>query len=123
MQLALLPNETYALPKHSCGSGKDTKRHHIVARCYDKQGRLLSVGFNNYDKSHPLQAYFAKKVGQPERVFLHAEIASILRAKDKPIYRIVIERHNRLGNPACAKPCPICQEAIKAFGIQVVEHT
>lgn len=113
-------------PSHNvnCGCGKDkSKKHYIVAKCYDKRGMLLSVGLNSYTKTHPIQSYFANKVGHAEKQYLHAEIAAILRAKDKQIYRITIERYNRAGNPACAKPCPICQEAIRAFGIKIVEHT
>ena len=98
-------------------------RQFILAKCYDKRGLLLSVGVNSYSKTHPLQKHFAEKVGHNEREFLHAEIQAILRAKDKPIYRITIERYDRYGNPALAKPCPVCQEAIRAFGIQVVEFT
>ena len=32
------------------------KRYHILAKCYDRKGRLLSAAFNSYTKSHPLQA-------------------------------------------------------------------
>lgn len=99
------------------------QKYFILAKCYDKKGQLLSVGFNSYEKTHPLQKHFANKAGLPEKEFLHAEIAAILRCKTKQIFRITIERYNKYGIPVNAKPCPICQEAIKAFGIQVIEHT
>lgn len=103
------------------------KKYHILAKCYDKKGKLLSAAFNSYTKTHPLMLHFARKVGHSEqyckKIFLHAEISAILKARDKPIYRITIERYDAKGLPALAKPCPICQEAIKAFGIPVVEHT
>ena len=54
-------------------------RQFIIAKCYDKRGQLLSVGVNSYTKTHPLQAYFAKKVGHSERQFLHAEIHAFYR--------------------------------------------
>lgn len=96
----------------------------LVARCYDRKGNLLSEGHNSYKKTHPLQAYFAEKVGLPDKVYLHAEIAAILKAGKKKIYKIVVERFSKRTNrPLNAKPCPICEEAIKAFGIQVVEFT
>lgn len=98
-------------------------RHTIKATCYDRRGHILSVGYNNYNKSHPVQAYFAEKVGHQHRIFLHAEIAAILKARDKKIFKIVIERYNREGKPLLAAPCPVCQEAIKAFGIHFVEYT
>lgn len=96
----------------------------LQAFCYDKRGRLLSTATNSYKKTHPLQSYFASKVGQPAKVYLHAEIAAIIKAGDKPIYKIVITRHNPKTHKALnAKPCPICQEAIRAFGIEVVSFT
>lgn len=99
------------------------KRHYILAKCYDRKGRLLSVGFNSYTKSHPLMASLAKEVGHIDQIYLHAEIAAILRAKDKQIHRISIERYDAAGRPALAAPCPICQRAIKMFGIKITEHT
>ena len=96
----------------------------LTARCYDKKGRLLSTATNNYNKSHPLQAYFAERVGHPARIYLHAEIAAIIKAGDRPIYKIVITRFSPKTNRALnAKPCPICEEAIRAFGIKLVSYT
>lgn len=108
------------------GSVKDMstkKRYHILAKCYDRKGRLLSAAFNSYTKSHPLQAYLAKQVGHESQICLHAEIAAILKCKGKPIYRITTERYDASGLPANAKPCKICQLAIKMFGITKVEYT
>ena len=99
------------------------KRYHILAKCYDRKGRLLSAAFNSYTKSHPLQAYLAKQVGHENQICLHAEIAAILKCKGKPIYRITTERYDANGLPANAKPCKICQLAIKMFGITKVEYT
>lgn len=98
-------------------------RQHIVAKCYNKRGQLLSTGINSYTKTHPLQSYFAKRVGHDAKIYLHAEIAAILRSRHHPIYRIKVERYDPKGNPVSAKPCEICREAIKAFGISVIEHT
>jgi deoxycytidylate deaminase len=85
---------------------------------------LLSVGFNSYVKSHPLQKKYAEMVGHsPLRDKLHAEIQAIIRAKGKEIYKIVIERYNKNGNPVNAMPCPICQLAIKEAEIKRVEYT
>ena len=96
----------------------------LTARCFDKKGRLLSIATNSYHKTHPLQKYFASKVGQPAKVYLHAEIAAIIKAGDKPIYKIVITRFNPKTHKALnAKPCPICAEAIRAFGIEYVSFT
>ena len=124
-QLNLPMNLEFVSLKPSSGLNNDVanKRYHILAKCYDKKGRLLAAAFNSYTKTHPLQAYFARKVGHYHCEYLHAEIHAILKCKGKPIYRITIERYDACGLPANAQPCSICQEAIKAFGITKVEYT
>ena len=59
----------------------------------------------------------------PDRVFLHAEIAAIIRAKGKAIHKIVVKRYDKSGRLMLAKPCPVCQLAIKEAGIKVVVHS
>ena len=99
------------------------KRYVILAKCYDKRKRLMSVGENSYSKTSTVMSYFAEKVGLPAKVFLHAEVQSLLRCKDKKPYRMTIERYDNEGNFALAKPCTVCTEAIKAWGISVIEYT
>ena len=100
------------------------KRYVVIANAFDKRGRLLAVDTNSYTKTHPVQKYYADKVGHPlERCYIHAEIHAILKCKAKRIYRITVERYDSFGFPANSKPCAICAAAIKAYGIQVVEHT
>ena len=62
-------------------------RYKILATCFNKYGIPLSKGENSYKKTHPLQAYFAERVGHPQRIYLHAEILALIRAGDKKIYR------------------------------------
>jgi len=96
----------------------------LTARTFDKKGRLLSTATNSYNKSHPIQAYFAERVGHPARIYLHAEIAAIIKADDKKIHKLVITRFDpRTHKPLNAAPCPICREAIRAYGIQLVSYT
>lgn len=99
------------------------QRYTIVAHCWDRRGILLSSATNNYEKTHPIQKYFAEKVGQNERIFLHAEIAALLRARDRRIYRIRVCRYGTDGELLLAKPCPVCYEAIKAYGVSVLEYS
>ena len=98
-------------------------RYKVVAKIYDKAGNLLSYGVNSYVKTHPLQAHYAGIVGQPYRIYLHAEIQAIIRARGKDMYKIKIERYNSKNQPANACPCPVCQLAIKEAGIKIVEYT
>lgn len=101
-----------------------TVKQSITAIIYDRRGRVLSVGQNNYIKTHPMQAEHAKKVGEPERIFLHAEIHAITRCADiSKAHRILITRYNKHGVPMYARPCPVCQSAIASTPIKVVDHT
>ena len=99
-------------------------RFDITAIIYDKRGKVLSIGKNSYVKTHPLQNLHACKVGLPEKQFLHAEIHAIARCKklDKA-HKIVVIRFDKEGLEKNATPCPVCQSAIEAAGISIVEHT
>ena len=98
-------------------------KHNITAILYDKRGRVLSVGKNSYIKTHPMMARASSAVGQPFRVYLHAEIAALIRLKDwDKAYKMVITRFNKLGQPVAAAPCICCQHILKQTSI-LVEHT
>jgi deoxycytidylate deaminase len=100
--------------------------HHLTATVYDKKGRILAIGENSFQKTHPKQKKWAQMVGgrHAHREFLHAEIRAIIRAlkKGKP-YKIKVERYTYDGEPALAKPCPICEIAIAEAGIKLIEYT
>lgn len=98
-------------------------KHTLKAYCYDKRGRLIASATNSYSRSHPIQKHFAILANKPEAIYLHAEIAAILKCGDRPVHKIKVERHTKDGKPALAKPCPICQIAINSWNIKVVEHT
>ena len=99
-------------------------RYNMTAIIYDKRGRILSIGKNSYIKTHPLQKKYATKVGMPDKVFLHAEIAAIIKCADlSRAYKIFISRFDYRGQQKLAKPCPICINAIKEAGIKEVYHT
>ena len=96
----------------------------LTATIFDKRGRILSIGKNSYTKSHPVQKHHAERVGLPDKIFLHAEIAAIVKCRQlHKAHKILVTRFDRDGNPASAKPCRVCREAIKSVGIEVIEHT
>lgn len=100
------------------------QRVNITAIIYDKRGRVLSIGKNSYIKTHTKQAYYAEKVGLPDKIFLHAEIHAIVKCRNlNKAHKISVMRFDKNGNPANAKPCPVCESAIKESGIELVEHT
>ena len=100
------------------------RRFDITAIIYTKKGRVLSIGKNSYLKTHPLQYKHACKVGLPHKEFLHAEIHAIAKCRNLDIaHKILVTRFDSDGNPKNAKPCPVCESAIRAAGIKVIEHT
>lgn len=78
---------------------------------------------NSYTKTHPLMARAAAKAGEPHRVFLHAEVAALLKCDWSKAYSLHVYRFNNEGKPLNAKPCKCCQEVIRMAGIKLVEHT
>lgn len=97
-------------------------QYHLVAIALDKSGKVLSTSFNSYRKTHPMQAKYANIAGQPEKHFLHAEIGALVKAKAQ-VYTLVVARIDKNGKVKNAKPCPICQLAIKAHGVNHVEYS
>lgn len=98
-------------------------KHILSAQCYNKNGKLLSSATNSYTKTHPLMAHFANKVGMPCKIYLHAEVAALLKAKDNKVYSLHVVRRTKAGTLRNAKPCAICMEAIRAFGVDKVFYS
>lgn len=99
-----------------------TTKQQITATVYDRRGRVLSVAQNSYEKTHPYQAQLAQRAGYPERQYLHAEIHALIKCRGIP-HKIRIERRNNQGQLLLAKPCPICELAIKKAGVRFVEYS
>lgn len=94
----------------------------MLAKTYDKQGKLLSVAKNSYTKTHTLQAEYGRRTGRESAIYLHAEIAALLKARGK-VHKIEILRLTADGKPAIAKPCPACSLAIAEFGVSEIVFT
>lgn len=99
-------------------------KHAITAMVYDKRGRLLSVGRNSYTKTHTMQAKAAKATGNPSRVFLHAEVAALVKLKDwSRAHKMVITRYKKDGTEGLSKPCAACMHVIRQSSIKLIQHT
>lgn len=95
------------------------KRFELISTTFDKRGIPITTQRNSYSKSHPLQFYFSKKAGLHEdRVYLHSELNACIKSNGRKIYSILVQRFDADGNPADARPCPSCIEALKAYGVQ-----
>lgn len=111
---------------------RKSRRHNLTAIIYDKRGRVLSIGKNSYTKTHPLQAYHARRVSRTDealsdlvhKIFIHAELDAVLKCSDlDKAYKIRIFRYDKSGRPVNAKPCSICEDMLKHTPIKVIEHT
>jgi deoxycytidylate deaminase len=103
---------------------KSRNKESLTAIIKDKRGRILSIGKNNYTKSHPYQAKCAKEAGVPEKIYLHAEIDAIIKCPDiSKAHSIEIFRIGKSNKWLLAKPCPACQRAINLTPISQIIHT
>lgn len=97
-------------------------RQSVTALAYSKKGQLLSIGHNSYTKTHTLQAKLAHKANEPHKIYLHAELDALLKARH-PVHTLKIFRVNAKGEYVNAAPCPICRLAIAHFGVKKIIHT
>lgn len=94
----------------------------IVAIATDKRSNVLSVAFNSYTHTHPMQMHYARKVGLPEKVYVHAEVMAMIKARAQ-VHTLYVARVNRNGEPLLAAPCPICSLMLKENNIKNIIHT
>ncbi len=100
------------------------KRYEIISTVFDKRGRAIGAGVNDYKKSHPLFQKFAMEAGEsPEKIYRHSEFNACLSAGKKEIHSILIQRFHNNGEMANAFPCKTCQAMLKSFGVKVVRYT
>lgn len=97
-------------------------KQHVEATIYNSKGHIIAKARNSYTKTHPRQAKFAKLADNPLAIYLHAEIAALVKCRQKP-HRISIVRYMKDGTTGNAEPCAICKLAIKEAGIKFVEYS
>lgn len=101
-------------------------KQRICAVACDKRGRVLSVGVNSYIKTNPTMKHYAIKAGNPEAQYVHAEVAALvaLSYNDRQkVHKVFVSRVMKNGETGLAMPCPICQLALKEYGIKEVSYT
>ena len=89
-----------------------------------KKNKVVTTATNLDRKTHPFQARLAKQVGLDPKIYLHAEIASLIKCKEDAdtivVARIGGHSQNELRN---SKPCPICQTALELANIKRVIYS
>jgi tRNA(Arg) A34 adenosine deaminase TadA len=88
----------------------------------DRHGSIISQSFNSMTKSHPMQYKYACTHGNREQIFLHAEVAALVRCRKVP-YALYVARIDACNRPAMARPCEICMEAIKKAHVRYIYFT
>jgi hypothetical protein len=87
-----------------------------------KKSRLLAIGQNNPEKTHPQALMLAKRFNtDTEHPYLHAETDLISRLWGKHYIdnslKMVIVRLNKRGELRCSKPCEKCSQILNALSI------
>ena len=87
-----------------------------------RKNKVIATAVNLEKKTHPLQAKFAQKVGLIEKVFLHAEIYSLIKARENAD-TIVVARVNNQNKLRIAKPCACCSLALEEAGVKKIYYS
>lgn len=101
---------------------KEYKRFFVAAATVDSNGKIIAIRLNSYMKTHPMMARYALNIDRQFKVFLHAEIAALV-ASNRKATDIYVARMTRDRKFAYAKPCYICEMAIKEAGIKRIYYT
>lgn len=87
-----------------------------------KKSKVIATAVNLEKKSHPFQAKLAKRVGLCEKIYLHAEVSALIKAREDAD-TIIVARIDKQGKLRNSKPCPICSFALEQQGIQNIYYT
>jgi deoxycytidylate deaminase len=88
------------------------------------KNEVISTATNLEDKSHPIQAKWAEKVGLKEKIYLHAEMKALIDSRKEADTIIVVRLGGKDGKSLRqARPCPICEAALRYAGIQHIYYS
>lgn len=97
-------------------------KYAVGALTLDSNGSIISIAFNSYCKTHPYMKELASKTSKKESCYLHAEVAAIIKAKGKA-KTLLVTRLTAKNTVALARPCPICEIALREAEIENVYYT
>jgi tRNA(Arg) A34 adenosine deaminase TadA len=86
------------------------------------KNKVIVSATNLETKSHPIQARFAKRVGLDPKIYLHAEIAALVKCREE-CDTIIVARVNPQGKIRNSKPCPICSLALQEAGVKNIHYS
>ncbi len=103
-------------------TAKSSPSRRRVGAVLIRKSKLVSTAVNLEQKSHPLQAKLAEKVGLGEKIYLHSEIHALIKAKEDAD-TIIVARVNTQDKLRMAKPCPICALALEQSGVKNIYYS
>jgi tRNA(Arg) A34 adenosine deaminase TadA len=89
-----------------------------------RKNKVIVTATNLEKKTHPIQASFARKVGMKEKIYLHAEINALIKAKED-VDTIVVARiggHSQ-NELRMSKPCPVCAAALEMSNVKKIIYS
>jgi deoxycytidylate deaminase len=95
------------------------KKYWVIAASLDHHNNIISIGENSYQKTHPMQSRLSIKAGNRNREYLHAEIASLVKNRILA-ESIMVVRMTCSGLIRMARPCNICNLALREAGIKYI---
>lgn len=93
-------------------------QHRVYCVALNRRGHKIAESSNSYIKTHPYQARITRKEG---KVYLHAEVSTLLRARGQSA-TLYVARVGRSGRVLPSCPCDSCRVAIKDSGIERVVY-
>jgi len=98
-------------------------RMRVGAMTLDNKGRILSIGFNSYTKSHPLM--YTNRYFDGHKIYLHAEVDALVKARNKGVTAryMIIARIGAKGDLKLAKPCIRCMYQLALSELDSVYYT
>jgi deoxycytidylate deaminase len=81
-----------------------------------KKGRVVSVGYNSMEKTHPKSPTYGNH--------LHSEIRALISTSKEDLYNstVYVVRIKRDGSLGSSRPCPVCYEALKLANIKRIYY-
>ena len=101
---------------------EDEELFRLGAVIVDRSKRIIASSTNKMTKTHPIQKQWSKKVSNGKQIYLHAEIAALVKCRKQP-YAIYVARVLKDNTEALARPCPVCMAALKEAGVKKIFYT
>lgn len=87
-----------------------------------RKNKVIATAVNLEKKTHPLQAKFAQRVGLVEKIYLHAEVSALIKAREDAD-TIVVARVNNQNKLRNSCPCKVCALALEEAGVKNIYYS